>query len=81
MQLVRRATALTFLDLSYNPDLEFQVDDVGAVFMQLSRLRTLRMHRGDNESDKDHEWSLGSVQAVAKLFRECPGLDVSLGYM
>lgn len=52
-QVVRRATALTFLDLSYNPALELQPEDVGRVFVHLRRLRKLRMYRGEDEPGED----------------------------
>lgn len=81
MQVLGRARALTALNISFNFDLELHVEDVDAVFAHLRRLCTLHMYRGEDMSGEDPQWSLGAVKAIIRLCRECPGLDVDVGWL
>lgn len=78
LQVLRRATALTFLGLKVNNDLELHVSDVGAVFVHLRRLRTLQLCHEGPQPGAEKGWSEDSLRAVIKLCKECPWVDVDV---
>lgn len=78
LQVLSRATALTYLDFELNADLELRADDVDRVFVHLRLLNDLSLLRPFTGAEAQKEWSSESMRAVISLCKQCPWVDVDV---